>query len=205
VPTGQPLGLRERKKLDTRMALSVAALELAFERGLEHVSREDIAARAGVSARTFNNYFANKYEAVVYRQIERMQRAVAVLRSRPADEPIWTAVTAAVLAPLETDGGQLDPPTHAQLVETVKLINMPEMQTALERAVLGDMLAAVVSRTGADPDRDLYPRLVTGAILAAYRACGEIYVRADPPVPITTLLRRAFADLARGLPGPTTG
>ena len=36
----QPLSLRERKKLDTRKALSDAALELMFERGLENVVRE---------------------------------------------------------------------------------------------------------------------------------------------------------------------
>ena len=57
-------GLRERKKLATRQALGTAAMQLAVERGLENVLVEDIAAAADVSPRTFNNYFASKYEAI---------------------------------------------------------------------------------------------------------------------------------------------
>ncbi|HEY5017289.1 MAG TPA: helix-turn-helix domain-containing protein, partial [Streptosporangiaceae bacterium] len=57
-------GLRERKKLATRQALGAAAMRLAIERGLENVLVEDIAAAADVSPRTFNNYFASKYEAI---------------------------------------------------------------------------------------------------------------------------------------------
>ena len=96
-------GLRERKKADTKRALSDAALQLAFEHGLENVTREDVANLAGVSVRTFNNYFSGKYEALAYRQAERVRRSIAVLRQRPADEPLWTAITHAVLEPLEAD------------------------------------------------------------------------------------------------------
>jgi hypothetical protein len=65
--TGQthcPPGLRERKKIATRQALGLAAMRLAIERGLDNVLVEDIAEAAGVSTRTFNNYFASKYEAI---------------------------------------------------------------------------------------------------------------------------------------------
>src|SRR5215469_14662241 len=89
-------GLRERKKVATRHALGVAAMRLAIERGLDNVLVEDIAESAGVSARTFNNYFASKHEAICALGFDRAMRIGAALRERPFSEPIWTAITNAV-------------------------------------------------------------------------------------------------------------
>ena len=61
----RPLGLRERKKAQRRLALIDAAHRLVEERGYEHVTVEDIAEAAGVSTRTFFNYFDTKDDAVV--------------------------------------------------------------------------------------------------------------------------------------------
>ena len=97
-------GLRERKKLDTRMALSDAALKLAFERGLDSVTRDDIATMAGVSLRTFNNYFTGKYEALAYRQAERMRRSITAPGSAPPTSRCGRDHRA-VLAPLRTTSG----------------------------------------------------------------------------------------------------
>src|SRR5690348_9787289 len=109
-------GLRERKKLGTRWALSDAALALALERGLDNVTREDIANRAGVSLRTFNNYFTGKYEAVAFRQVDRTRQSLAVFRQRPSDEPLWTAITESMLAPLEAEGVLDVRPTRDELI-----------------------------------------------------------------------------------------
>jgi AcrR family transcriptional regulator len=57
-------GLRERKKVHTRRTLSAAAVQLCLERGYPHVTVGDIADAAGVSRRTFSNYFASKAECV---------------------------------------------------------------------------------------------------------------------------------------------
>lgn len=197
------LGLRERKKLDTRKALSDAALGLMFERGLDNVTREDIAARAGVSVRTFSNYFANKYEALAYRQIERIRRSIDALYERPAAEPLWTAITTAVLKPFEDDGVvPYGRPTPEQLTEIRKLLEIPDMQSALMRATFLDLAAVIAERTGTDPRRDLYPRLVAGAVAAAYQAAADVYVESEPPLLITTVLRQALESLAAGLPEP---
>ncbi|MEV4127804.1 TetR family transcriptional regulator [Nocardia sp. NPDC049707] len=202
MPDEQVLSLRERKKLDTRKALSDATLELAFERGLANITREDIAARAGVSVRTFNNYFTGKYEALAYRQTERIQRSLIALRNRPADEPLWTAITAAVLEPLEVDGAGDHPPTPRQQLAIREFLEAPEIRTAVSKAISDHWVEVIATRTGTDPVRDLYPHLVVGAIGAIYRAATEIHIRADPPALLTTLLRQAIDEVAAGLPAP---
>ena len=58
-------GLRERKKATTRAALRDAALRLALEKGAQNVRVEEIAEAAGVSPRTYNNYFASREQAIV--------------------------------------------------------------------------------------------------------------------------------------------
>src|ERR1700759_3999307 len=92
------MGLRERKKEETRAALAWAAIRLIAERGYDKVLVEDIATEAGVSPRTFNNYFSSKAAAVASRQLDRSRRMAEGLRARRADEPLWTAITKAVVA-----------------------------------------------------------------------------------------------------------
>ncbi|GGM22413.1 TetR/AcrR family transcriptional regulator [Promicromonospora citrea] len=58
-------GLRERKKRSRRLALIDAAQELVAEHGLDAVTVEMISAQAGVSPRTFFNYFESKDDAVL--------------------------------------------------------------------------------------------------------------------------------------------
>lgn len=194
------LGLRERKKLDTRRALSDAALELAFERGLENITRDDIADRAGVSLRTFSNYFTGKYEALAYRQIERIRRGLAALRERPSDEPLWTAISAAVLEPLVSDGADEMVPTRKQLAELRKLVQALQTRRAISEDLFADWVSVIAERTGTDPVHDLYPRLVAAIVRAVVEAAMEAYVVADPPVAITSMLRRGLAEVAAGLP-----
>jgi AcrR family transcriptional regulator len=201
-------GLRERKKADTRRALSDAALKLALENGFDSVTREAIAALAGVSLRTFNNYFAGKYEALAYRQTERMRRSVTEFRDRPADEPLWTSITEAVVGSLEVDFAQVGPensvPSRTELLEIRKLLLMPEIRNAVSRDLFDDWSAAIAERTGTRPD-DLYPRLVVAVVRAVGDAAMETYACSEQPRPITELMRAGFAAVAAGLPVPTRG
>jgi AcrR family transcriptional regulator len=199
-------GLRERKKADTRRALSDAALELTFRHGLENVTREDIARVAGVSLRTFNNYFTGKYEALAYRQTERVRRSIAELRKRPAGEPLWTAITESILLPIDEDFATAGPengvPTRAELVEVRKLLMSPEIRGVVGKALIEEWITVIAERTGTDPDRDMYPRLVAGVVHAVGDAAADAYAKADPPVAFPELLRQGFAAVAGGLTEP---
>ncbi|MFG2910492.1 TetR family transcriptional regulator [Kitasatospora sp. NPDC048286] len=199
---GQP-GLRERKKAATREALGWAALRLAVERGLENVRVEDIAAAAGVSPRTYNNYFSSKAEAIVSRHRDRILRAAEALRGRPAEEPLWEALTHSLVAPYV---GAPEGPDPRWTAAVRLLLREPALQAELIRggaAVRTELAAAVAARTGTDADRDLYPKLVASAALSALQVANEHYLTADPVVPFQPLFTEALRQLAAGLPDPS--
>lgn len=114
------IGLRERKKHRTRMDTHVAALELVADHGLGGVTVEMIAERAGVSARTFFNYWPTKEAAILGVRTEDDQRLMQLLRARPADEDARTALRAALTEIVKTVPG--DPALRA-LKKTVMARN----------------------------------------------------------------------------------
>ena len=63
---GIHVGLRERRHRQTSADIRDAAVRLARERGFDKVTIEEICAEAGISARTFFNYFPNKESAIAY-------------------------------------------------------------------------------------------------------------------------------------------
>lgn len=196
-----PAGLRERKKRETREALSWAVIRLSVERGWDNVTVADVAAAANVSERTFRNYFANKAEAVAARHLDRMLRVADELRGRPADEPLWEAITSSVVS--QFAGGQ---PQNKHWTDAVQLIlTEPDVERGFVRAAetaQRELAAVVAERTGTDVAGELYPTLVAAAAGAAITTSMEYWLRADPPVSIEGLIREAFDRLRAGLPVP---
>ncbi len=58
----------------------------------------------------------------------------------------------------------------------------PEIRDAANKELFDEWLDAIAERTGTDPQRDMYPRLVAAVVRAVGDAATEIYVRAEPPV-----------------------
>lgn len=72
----QPLGLRERRRLQTENEIHEAAITLFEQKGVAATTVQDIADAAGISSRTFFRYFASKEQAALPGQ-RRMVDAMA--------------------------------------------------------------------------------------------------------------------------------
>jgi AcrR family transcriptional regulator len=200
-PPRPPAGLRERKKQATRAALSNAALRLAIERGFDHVLVEDVAAEAGVAARTFNNYFPSKEAAIVAEGTDRATSVRDALRARPDDEGLWTAVRHAVGA-LFAVSGEPDRAwvTKARLIKATPALRVEQLKS--DTAVQQLLADEIARRSGTDPRRDLYPRLVATSVIGAVRAALDHWLDTDPDTALAPMIDGALQQLAAGLPAP---
>lgn len=191
------LGLRERKKAATRQALYEAAVRLALAHGLERTTVEAIADEAGVSRRTFSNYFAGKEEALLYGEHQRVQALVEMVQTRPVDEPAWVALNRAA-EDFYRQMGDLDPEhvTQWRLVRAQPSLVAAQVQTfaALER----ELAAAVTARLPEGGD-EVRARMTAAAFLAALRVALHVWL--DQPAggrSLWDLVQRALEEAGRG-------
>jgi AcrR family transcriptional regulator len=88
----QRLGLRDRKKLATRHALSESAFRLFAERGFDGVGVREIADAADVSTTTLFKYFPSKESLVFDEDQEIEAELVRMVRERPEGVSILEAL-----------------------------------------------------------------------------------------------------------------
>ncbi|MGH7641676.1 MAG: TetR/AcrR family transcriptional regulator [Candidatus Dormibacteria bacterium] len=195
------LGRRDRKRLATHSSLRVAALRLAAERGLHHVTVEDIAEAADVSVRTFFNHFPSKEDAVVGLDPERVVELRQALAARPAEETPLAALRAVLGELALTTVERSDEwPLRMEVVQASPDL-LPRMMAsfaAYERA----LVEVIACRTGTDPDRDLYPALTTAIAMGAFRAVLAAWRSSPRSRPLSEILDSAFTQVAAGLPAP---
>ena len=89
--------IRERKKAETRRALSETLLEESLKRGFDNTPVEDITDLVGVSRRTFFRYFGSKEEALFDPEQERLDWFKRTLEDG-RDLPPYERVRQALLA-----------------------------------------------------------------------------------------------------------
>ncbi|GAA1984076.1 TetR family transcriptional regulator [Kitasatospora viridis] len=197
-------GLRERKKRETRVALSQAAIRLCVLHGWANVTVDQIAAEANVSVRTFRNYFAGKAEAIAASHLERMLRVGDDLLARPAGEPLWDALLHAVLNQFAPPGSSS--PQNERWAEGVRLmLAEPALAGEIVKAnatAQQELATAIARRTGTDPERDVYPKLVAAVVGAANGVAVEHSLRPGAAQPLGAVLAQVFDQVAAGLPAP---
>jgi AcrR family transcriptional regulator len=195
------VGLRERKKEQTRRLIAEIARRRFAERGFEAVTVAEIAREAEVSEKTVFNYFPTK-EDLVYWQLESFeQELLATIRERPAGESALSAFRRFVLAQRGMLG-DVDEDVREQLAALTRTIAASPALLAREQRIFAgytQSLAALLEQEGAGGAEAW---VAANAKLGAHRALvdfarGRILAGARPPALADEV--RAEADRALGL------
>ena len=177
--------LRTRKMAATRQSLHEAALRLAMAHGLDGVTVEDIADEAGVSRRTFSNYFANKEDAILHADRDRTRRLLSLLTARPAVEGPWVALRGAA-----ADQFHGRPTPEREWVEQLRLLRRhPSLlaRQASDQIALERELAAALADRGADEE---LARLMAATYLATFRTAGTLWLESGGEQSLPALVDR---------------
>lgn len=178
VRMSEDLGRREQKKLATRRALADAALRLSVENGIERVTVEQITQEAGVSLRTFFNYFSGKEDAIVAGDAATSEALVASFARRPRGEPVLVALRSAIDEVLPT---QIDPTRAHQRRALRRTPALLPHQVAAFAAYEQQLAAAIASRLDLDAETDPYPATLAAAALACLRVTVQRWLDAPRP------------------------
>jgi AcrR family transcriptional regulator len=147
---GMSTGLRERRKQETRRAISDVATEMFAARGFDEVTIAQVADAAGVAKMTVTNYFPRKEDLV-------FDRAEAIVRSL-ADAVATRAPGESMLAAIRRDYAErvaradvtlgLSGPAFARMIENSPALTSRGLEMVHQREqALGDAIAA---ETGSD-------------------------------------------------------
>jgi AcrR family transcriptional regulator len=197
------VGLRERKKARTRLAIERAALELFAERGFAETTVEEIAAVCEISPRTFFRYFATKDDALYADSDRRLAALVDEIRLRLTWQPPFAAVRDAILNVVDDYQGDRQ---SAELHTRVLARNVGAFTRSLDRQHVWEeaIFAALTEspRTPAEAGAGIVDlRLVAGAATAALRAAVHVWEAAtvDRPTPLSPLVHHTFDRISTGL------
>ncbi|MCV7420036.1 TetR family transcriptional regulator [Mycobacterium yunnanensis] len=202
-PVLQPLGLRERKKAQTRRLLIDAAVELCLKQGYENTTVEQITHAVEVSPRTFSRYFASK-EAVFIAVIDDLSAEVTdeILR-QPTDLGPLESLRAAHVAVLTRVAERrpiagLTAERIAMMLQIVSSCHTLRQAAVEYRSPVA--MAVLAERMGVAPDDKRLELAVATFATVIVTACVDV-AASDPEVSfgpdfVRERLEKAMADLA---------
>jgi AcrR family transcriptional regulator len=223
IDAGGPVSRRELNKAATRQAITGSTLALLRRHGPGNFTVEDIAEAAGISRRTFFNYFSSTEAAIASVTNGFLDSALEQFRRRPADEPILESARAALVA-------LADPMTVAPLAE---LFGLTQGNPLMARSELEawdhcteQIVAAARERSpqgttseqgtgpeeglGADQD-ELYVRALAGSVVSCGKAAMDVWFRRCGPdlspeslAILRPLLIDSMGLLGSGFAGPAS-
>ncbi|GII61655.1 hypothetical protein Skr01_17400 [Sphaerisporangium krabiense] len=190
------MGLRERKKHQTRRALLDAAFELFAAQGYEATTIDQIAAAVDVSPRTFFRYFGGKEDLALDYTAEYEELVTSALAARPEDEPPFRALVNAYRSFIHEMRRTAGEDAERFVCRRLVIERNPHLLTAgLARltAVEAKLTAEIARRQGTDPATDPRPRLLVAFVTAAIRVGFECDAAAPATPP------DLFGNLERAL------
>jgi AcrR family transcriptional regulator len=212
------MGLRERKKAQTRQLIADTAWRLFADRGFERVTVAEVAREAQVAVATVFNYFPTKEDLFFFRLEAFGADLVEAVAGRAAGEPALAAFRRQLLGA----GGLLAQvgAGNDQALERLRTMNRviaasPALQ-AREQQAFAHTAAALADRlaadTGAAPG-DLDAQVAANALVGVQRALVDYTRRrvladkrpAGLAADVRALAERAFALLEDGLGGYAAG
>jgi AcrR family transcriptional regulator len=195
-PAGRVSGLRERKRLRTKLAVQAEALRLFAQKGYEQTTVDDIADAAAMSPRTFFRYFPTKEDVILWDEYDDLPFDV-LWGERPDGDPLEWLISSvrAVVAELY----QKDPEL---LLTRIKLsFTVPEVRARFldqQFNVIGPHFAQLANAFGVPLD-DLRLPVLLAALYGAMLVAVERWQRNDGREDLVQLFDETIAVLGTGL------
>jgi AcrR family transcriptional regulator len=189
--TEQALGLRDRKKIQTRDTIRREAMRLIQANGYANTTIEQIADAAEVSPSTFFRYFPTKEMVLITNDLD--QVTVDALSQQPRDVPTLKAFRRALevtLATLSKDEWEFE--RDRQLL----VLTIPELLAAQfdeYRRTVAMLAEADNRRLGRDPD-DFEARVFFGAL------AGGLMAVLERPTDVAKRMHQALDFIEAGMP-----
>ncbi|MEA5456624.1 TetR/AcrR family transcriptional regulator [Sinomonas sp. JGH33] len=162
---------RELNKAATRQSIILAAVDLARERGLGNFTAEDLAEAAGVSRRTFFNYFSSADEAIAAPTFGFLDAALDRFRERPPGEPLLESAINALV-------GLADHELMAPMAQSFIVAHGHDPVTRFQLQAFDEcsekIVAAIRKREGDSLD-ELYVQALAGSVMACGKASLQVW------------------------------
>lgn len=172
--------LRERRRRQTSFDIHNAALRLARQRGVDKVTVEEISVDAGVSPRTFFNYFPSKESAIAYAPLEiPAELAAEFVAAGPAPHSVLLGDLMRLLIGNVAD----NTPRREEMADVYAVAHS---SAPVASALLSQfdqfeqrLAALIAERAGIQPDGDV-PTLIAALVMAVMRRGMVNWASADP-------------------------
>jgi AcrR family transcriptional regulator len=187
-------GLRERRKQETRRAISGVAMALFAVKGFDEVTISQVADAAGVSKMTVTNYFPRKEDLVFDRAEVTISSLADAATARAPGESLLAALRRDYAERIAADDVTLGPPTaeFARMVQNSHALTSRGREiTDLREQALG---AAIAAETGVD---DTQPRIVAAQLASVHRVLFAEAARRIAAGQSRHEIRQVLAEAAR--------